>query len=123
MLKRYEPWCTCSPYSPSRLCLRQASTRQHHVVPGCQWSIATGAVCTPVFTQPLQPLAHVTILAPRLEDLMGMQVVFTKPAVPEAGQACEVFYNPDVSVLRGRPEAWLRSGWNRCSPCHSWVYA
>ena len=43
-----------------------------------------------------------------------LQVLFTRPALPEAGQPCEVFYNPDVSVLRGRPEAWLRAGWNRC---------
>ena len=25
----------------------------------------------------------------------------------------QVFYNPDNTVLRGRPEAWLRGGWNR----------
>ena len=43
-----------------------------------------------------------------------LQVVFTRPAVPEAGQPVQVFYNPDVSNLRGRPEVWLRAGWNRC---------
>lgn len=25
----------------------------------------------------------------------------------------QVYYNPDNTVLRGRPEAWLRGGWNR----------
>jgi hypothetical protein len=24
-----------------------------------------------------------------------------------------VFYNPDATVLRGRPETWLRGSWNR----------
>ncbi len=25
----------------------------------------------------------------------------------------QVYYNPDNTVLRGRPETWLRGGWNR----------
>ena len=25
----------------------------------------------------------------------------------------QVYYNPDNTVLRGRPQAWLRGGWNR----------
>ena len=41
------------------------------------------------------------------------QVLFTMPIRPKAGQSVRVYYNPDVTPLRGRPEAWLRGGWNR----------
>ena len=41
------------------------------------------------------------------------QVLFTMPIRPKAGQTVKVYYNPDVTPLRGRPEAWLRGGWNR----------
>lgn len=41
------------------------------------------------------------------------QVVFTDPAIPRAGEPVDVLYNPDATALRGRPEAWLRAGWNR----------
>ncbi|KAL3139315.1 hypothetical protein ABBQ38_003653 [Trebouxia sp. C0009 RCD-2024] len=41
------------------------------------------------------------------------QVLFTMPIRPKAGQTVRVYYNPDVTPLRGRPEAWLRGGWNR----------
>lgn len=43
------------------------------------------------------------------------QVLFTMPIRPKAGQTVRVYYNPDVTPLRGRPEAWLRGGWNRCA--------
>lgn len=43
------------------------------------------------------------------------QVLFTMPIRPKAGQAVRVYYNPDMTPLRGRPEAWLRGGWNRCA--------
>ena len=41
------------------------------------------------------------------------QVLFTMPIRPRAGQNVKVYYNPDATPLRGRPEAWLRGGWNR----------
>ena len=42
------------------------------------------------------------------------QVLFTMPIRPKAGKIVRVYYNPDVTPLRGRPETWLRGGYNRC---------
>lgn len=47
------------------------------------------------------------------------QIVFTDPPIPRAGQPLEVLYNPDVTALRGRPETWIRAGWNRWSHSQS----
>ncbi|KAK9804683.1 hypothetical protein WJX73_010729 [Symbiochloris irregularis] len=41
------------------------------------------------------------------------QVVFTDPPLPRAGENVDVLYNPDLTALRGRPQACLRAGWNR----------
>ena len=40
-------------------------------------------------------------------------MLFSDPLQPTAGQAVNVYYNPDATVLRGRPDVWLRGGWNR----------
>lgn len=50
------------------------------------------------------------------------QVLFTVPIRPKAGQSVRVYYNPDVTPLRGRPEAWLRGGWNRWERLSVCVY-
>ena len=44
------------------------------------------------------------------------QVVFTDPPIPRAGELVDVLYNPDLTALRGRPQAWVRAGWNRSAP-------
>jgi starch synthase len=44
------------------------------------------------------------------------QFLYTIPLTPRAGQEVEVFYNPDLTVLRGRPEIYLRGCWNRWGP-------
>lgn len=41
-------------------------------------------------------------------------MLYTDPVTPRAGQTVTVYYNPDATVLRGRPEVWLRGSWNRC---------
>ena len=40
-------------------------------------------------------------------------MLFSDPLQATAGQAVDVYYNPDATVLRGRPDVWLRGGWNR----------
>lgn len=40
-------------------------------------------------------------------------VLYTQPLEPMAGQPCDVFYNPDATSLRGRPDVYVRGGWNR----------
>ena len=40
-------------------------------------------------------------------------MLYTDPVTPRAGERVTVFYNPDATVLRGRPEVWLRGCWNR----------
>eukprot|EP00798_Chlamydomonas_sp_ICE-L_P004149 gene4149-14248_t len=42
--------------------------------------------------------------------------LYTIPSPPVAGQPCEVFYNPDRTSLRGRPDIFLRCSWNRPAP-------
>jgi len=41
------------------------------------------------------------------------QFLYTVPVQPRAGEPCDVFYNPDLTPLRGRPEIFLRAGFNR----------
>jgi starch synthase len=41
------------------------------------------------------------------------RVLYTHPVQPRAGQRCDVFYNPDRTVLRGRPDVFVRGSWNR----------
>ncbi|GLI61875.1 hypothetical protein VaNZ11_004385 [Volvox africanus] len=41
------------------------------------------------------------------------EFLYTVPLLPRAGQAVEVYYRPDATMLRGRPEIWLRATWNR----------
>lgn len=45
--------------------------------------------------------------------MCNVQVLYTDPVTPRAGEAVTVFYNPDITVLRGRPEIYLRGSWNR----------
>ena len=40
-------------------------------------------------------------------------MLYTHPVTPRAARPVTVFYNPDATVLRGRPEVWLRGSWNR----------
>ena len=44
------------------------------------------------------------------------QILYTQPVTPRAGEEVTVFYNPDITVLRGRPETYLRGSWNRHVP-------
>lgn len=51
-----------------------------------------------------------------IPHVCNVQVLYTDPVTPRAGEAVTVFYNPDITVLRGRPEIYLRGSWNRCVP-------
>lgn len=44
------------------------------------------------------------------------QILYTHPVTPRAGEEATVFYNPDITVLRGRPEVYLRASFNRRVP-------
>ncbi|KAK2076899.1 hypothetical protein QBZ16_005127 [Prototheca wickerhamii] len=39
--------------------------------------------------------------------------LYTRPCTPRAGEAVELFYNPDLTTLRGRPKVFVRGGFNR----------
>ena len=41
------------------------------------------------------------------------QFLYTSPLRPVAGRPCDVYYNPDHTPLRGRPEIFLKVGFNR----------
>lgn len=62
---------------------------------------------------PAPSLSVVQAKAGKKRRELQRQVLFTMPIRPKAGQSVRVYYNPDVTTLRGRPEAWLRGGWNR----------
>ena len=48
------------------------------------------------------------------------QILYTHPVTPRAGEEAMVFYNPDITVLRGRPEVYLRASWNRRERWIAW---
>ncbi|GFR47418.1 hypothetical protein Agub_g9135 [Astrephomene gubernaculifera] len=41
------------------------------------------------------------------------EFLYTVPLTPRAGAPLHVYYRPEATMLRGRPEIWLRAGWNR----------
>lgn len=51
--------------------------------------------------------------AQRKRRAMQRKVLYTNPLVPEAGNEVDVYYNPDMTDLRGRPEVYFRGSWNR----------
>ncbi|KAK9861945.1 hypothetical protein WJX84_010056, partial [Apatococcus fuscideae] len=57
--------------------------------------------------------AHQKALALKKRRAARRQILYTTPVAPRAGESMEVFYNPDATVLRGRPETWLRGSFNR----------
>ncbi|CAL8472333.1 g11876 [Coccomyxa elongata] len=57
--------------------------------------------------------AEVKAAAMRKRRALQRQVLYTRPVRPAAGDTVTVCYNPDATVLRGRPEVWLRGSWNR----------
>lgn len=40
-------------------------------------------------------------------------IFYTEPPTPVAGETVKLFYNPDTTALRGRPEIWIRGSFNR----------
>lgn len=44
---------------------------------------------------------------------MQRHIYFAEPVTPQAGRPVTLFYNPDTTALRGRPEIWVRGGFNR----------
>ncbi|KAK9830489.1 hypothetical protein WJX72_012015 [[Myrmecia] bisecta] len=57
--------------------------------------------------------AEIKATAQRKRRDKQRQVLYTNPVFPKAGEHADVFYNPDATVLRGRPETWVRGSWNR----------
>jgi starch synthase len=50
------------------------------------------------------------------------EFLYTLPVTPKAGEKLELFYNPDLTPLRGRPEIYVRGGFNRCGLCAAATY-
>ena len=46
---------------------------------------------------------------------MQRHIYYTEPTTPVAGRPCDVFYNPDITNLRGRLEIWIQGSFNRWS--------
>eukprot|EP01025_Chloroclados_australasicus_P026535 TRINITY_DN26388_c1_g1_i6.p1 TRINITY_DN26388_c1_g1~~TRINITY_DN26388_c1_g1_i6.p1 ORF type:complete len:800 (+),score=97.95 TRINITY_DN26388_c1_g1_i6:62-2461(+) len=41
------------------------------------------------------------------------EFLYTEPLIPHAGETAKLYYNPNATVLRGRPEVYVRGSWNR----------
>lgn len=41
------------------------------------------------------------------------EFLYTLPVTPRAGEKCDIYYNPDLTPLRGRPEIFARGAFNR----------
>lgn len=39
--------------------------------------------------------------------------LYTRPLTPKAGEKVEVFYRPELTELRGRPEVYIRGSFNK----------
>ena len=57
--------------------------------------------------------ASVKASAARRRREMQRRFLYTRPVVPSAGQRVSVYYNPDRTVLRGRPDVFVRGSFNR----------
>lgn len=51
--------------------------------------------------------------AERARRELQRKFLFTVPMKPEAGKKATVYYNPDRTVLRGRPDVFISGGYNR----------
>jgi len=51
--------------------------------------------------------------AARRRRELQRRFLYTKPVTPAAGQKVTVYYNPDRTVLRGRPDVFVRGSFNR----------
>ena len=78
-----------------------------HAEPSRERSAQPPKLCSLIFKWWLQAAAL------RRHRALQRQVLYTKPVTARAGEPVQVYYNPDNTVLRGRPETWLRGGWNR----------
>jgi len=41
------------------------------------------------------------------------EILFTVPSVPVPGSQVEVYYNPELTPLRGRPDIFVKGSYNR----------
>ena len=53
--------------------------------------------------------------AARTRREMQRKFLFTVPMKPQAGRKATIYYNPDRTVLRGRPDVFISGGFNRSS--------
>jgi starch synthase len=57
--------------------------------------------------------AGIKASAARRRRELQRRYLYTKPVTPAAGQKLTVYYNPDRTVLRGRPDVFVRGSFNR----------
>ena len=91
---------------------RQRRERRGGSSDRCVWCAGKGGTEAGTLTD----VCGVQAKAGKKRRELQRQVLFTMPVRPRAGQSVRVYYNPDVTPLRGRPETWLRGGWNRYAP-------
>lgn len=66
-----------------------------------------------LYSLPDTGLALGQALALKKRRAARRQILYTAPVAPRAGESMDIFYNPDATVLRGRPETWLQGSFNR----------
>jgi starch synthase len=63
--------------------------------------------------QRIMQRAGIKASAARRRRELQRRFLYTKPVTPAAGQKLTVYYNPDRTVLRGRPDVFVRGSFNR----------
>lgn len=102
-------WCTsthCNAVAAAAALLGCTSLKCH---PHFDCKECCPAPCCP------PPCAQVESKAQVLKRRREAQhdFLYTLPVQASAGQAIELFYNPDLTPLRGRPEIYVRGSFNR----------
>lgn len=69
---------------------------------------------------PPPPMHNPKAKALRMRRDLQRKFLFTEPMIPRAGEKVTVYYNPDNTVLRGRPDIWVRGSWNRWDQGREW---
>lgn len=114
-------WCTLPPLPyPQNRSIALAAHKQVAAPAACVGGVP-GRLVQSVTRAPARAWAA---LALQVESKAHVQkrrrenqheFLYTLPVIPKAGEKLELYYNPDLTPLRGRPEIYVRGSFNRYS--------
>ncbi len=112
-------WCVCTCMH-NTVCIDCSLPHHHH--PRCTHYNIPFTQPHPVHMTPTHHTFphHTQAKALRMRRDLQRKFLFTEPMIPRAGEKVTVYYNPDNTVLRGRPDIWVRGSWNRWDQDRAW---